>query len=225
VLQVYRTIASSAAVKQKVNLLAYFESLCSDTSAANVLINSSLTVLFVRMLRNGKLPLLRIRLASVLGLLIRHATFIADELAGTNLVQILSEALSDINERVRRRYGRGPYMMHDRMYSHAAWMLLSSGMHATSIVCSSNVSRTHAGQVQQGAWMEPLTPPSLFSAARAYSRLHLAAEVSLHSIRLTGSGQVYGGHASPEPCRSRPLVCHAAHISIWGHGSWTGAMR
>ncbi len=102
-LQVYRTIASSAAVKQKVNLLAYFESLCSDTAAANVLINSSLTVLFVRMLRNGKLPLLRIRLASVLGLLIRHATFIADELAGTHLVQILTEALSDINERVRRR--------------------------------------------------------------------------------------------------------------------------
>lgn len=101
--QVYRTIASSAAVKQKVNLLAYFESLCSDTAAANVLINSSLTVLFVRMLRNGKLPLLRIRLASVLGLLIRHATFIADELAGTHLVQILTDALSDMNERVRRR--------------------------------------------------------------------------------------------------------------------------
>lgn len=99
----YRTIASSAAVKQKVNLLAYFESLCSDTAAANVLINSSLTVLFVRMLRNGKLPLLRIRLASVLGLLIRHATFIADELAGTHLVQILTDALSDMNERVRRR--------------------------------------------------------------------------------------------------------------------------
>lgn len=112
VLQVYRTIASSAAVKQKVNLLAYFESLCSDTSAANVLINSSLTVLFVRMLRNGKLPLLRIRLASVLGLLIRHATFIADELAGTNLVQILTEALSDINERVRRRCAGVLYAMH-----------------------------------------------------------------------------------------------------------------
>jgi len=101
--QVYRTIASSAAVKQKVNLLAYFESLCSETAAANVLINSSLTVLFVRMLRNGKMPLLRIRLASVLGLLIRHATFIADELASTQLVQILTEALSDSNERVRRR--------------------------------------------------------------------------------------------------------------------------
>jgi serine/threonine-protein kinase ULK4 len=101
---IYRTIASSAPVKDKVNVLSYFESLCSDTNAANVLINSSLTVLFVRMLRNGKTPLLRIRLASVLGLLVRHATYIADELAGTQLVEILTEALRDKSERVRRRY-------------------------------------------------------------------------------------------------------------------------
>jgi serine/threonine-protein kinase ULK4 len=102
--QVYRTIASSVAVKEKINMLAYFETLCSDTAAANVLINSSLTVLFVRMLRNGKLPLLRVRLANVLGLLVRHATFIADELASTHLVQVLTEALGDSNERVRRRW-------------------------------------------------------------------------------------------------------------------------
>eukprot|EP00878_Enallax_costatus_P024327 GHUV01025960.1.p1 GENE.GHUV01025960.1~~GHUV01025960.1.p1 ORF type:complete len:809 (+),score=245.85 GHUV01025960.1:581-3007(+) len=100
---IYRTIASSAPVKDKVNVLNYFESLCSDTAAANVLINSSLTVLFVRMLRNGKMPLLRIRLASVLGLLVRHATYIADELASTQLVEILTEALKDKQERVRRR--------------------------------------------------------------------------------------------------------------------------
>lgn len=104
---IYRTIASSAPVKDKVNVLSYFESLCSDTAAANVLINSSLTVLFVRMLRNGKTPLLRIRLASVLGLLVRHATYIADELAGTQLVEILTEALRDKNERVRRRCEHG----------------------------------------------------------------------------------------------------------------------
>jgi hypothetical protein len=36
-----------------------------DTNAANVLINSSLTILFIRMLRNARAPTLRIRLASV----------------------------------------------------------------------------------------------------------------------------------------------------------------
>ena len=67
----------------QVNVLAYFETLCTDTGAANVLINSSLTVLIVRMLRNARAPTLRVRLASALGLLVRHATYIADELATT----------------------------------------------------------------------------------------------------------------------------------------------
>ncbi len=52
-------------------MLSYFETLCTDTNAANVLINSSLTILFIRMLRNARAPTLRIRLASVLGLLVR----------------------------------------------------------------------------------------------------------------------------------------------------------
>ena len=64
-------------------MLAYFETLCTDTGAANVLINSSLTILIVRMLRNARAPTLRVRLASALGLLVRHATYIADELATT----------------------------------------------------------------------------------------------------------------------------------------------
>lgn len=54
-------------VQDKVNVLSYFETLCVDTNAANVLINSSLTILFIRMLRNARAPTLRIRLASVLG--------------------------------------------------------------------------------------------------------------------------------------------------------------
>lgn len=103
---IYRAVASAAPLKDKVNVLTYFESLCMDTNAANVLINSSLTVLFVRMLRNSKAPLLRVRLASVLGLLVRHATFIAEELAQTQIVEILAEAAKDKNERVRRRYVR-----------------------------------------------------------------------------------------------------------------------
>lgn len=76
-------MAAFKAVLLQVNVLAYFETLCTDTSAANVLINSSLTILMVRMLRNARAPTLRVRLASALGLLVRHATYIADELANT----------------------------------------------------------------------------------------------------------------------------------------------
>ena len=82
-------------------MLSYFETLCVETNAANVLINSSLTILFIRMLRNARAPTLRIRLASVLGLLVRHATYIAEELAQTGVIEILTEALKDKNERVR----------------------------------------------------------------------------------------------------------------------------
>ena len=71
-------------------MLAYFETLCVDTGAANVLINSSLTILIVRMLRNARTPALRVRLASVLGLLVRHATYIADELVTTGKLKFTS---------------------------------------------------------------------------------------------------------------------------------------
>jgi hypothetical protein len=83
--QIYRALAAATPLKDKVNVLTYFETLCVDTNAANVLINSSLTMLFVRMLRNSRAPLLRVRLASVLGLLVRHATFISDDLAATQV--------------------------------------------------------------------------------------------------------------------------------------------
>ena len=57
--RVYRSVAHSSPVNEKVNTLAYFETLCCDTAAANVLINSSLMTLFVRMLRASKAPALR----------------------------------------------------------------------------------------------------------------------------------------------------------------------
>ncbi len=65
----------------QVNVLAYLETMCIDTNAANQLVNSSLAILFVRMLRTSRAPALQVRLASVLGLLVRHATYIADELS------------------------------------------------------------------------------------------------------------------------------------------------
>ena len=85
------------------NTLGYFETLCMDTGAANMLSNSSLMLLFVRMMRTSKAPALRIRLASVIGLLVRHATYITDELAKSGLIGALADALRDRNERLRRR--------------------------------------------------------------------------------------------------------------------------
>ena len=59
--RVYRCVAHSSPINEKVNALSYFETLCCDTASANVLINSSLMTLFVRMLRASKAPALRVR--------------------------------------------------------------------------------------------------------------------------------------------------------------------
>ncbi|CAG9460825.1 unnamed protein product [Pedinophyceae sp. YPF-701] len=101
--QVYKALASGASVTDKANILAYFESLCIDSQAANILVNSSLMALLVRLLRAAKSDKLRTRIPSVMGLLVRHATYIADELASTGIVEALAEVLRDKGERVRRR--------------------------------------------------------------------------------------------------------------------------
>ena len=101
--RVYKSVSGSSPISEKVNTLAYFESLCSDTQAANILVNSSLMTLFVAKLKVAKMPSLRVRLATVMGLLVRHATFIADELADSGIVEALAGALRDKTVPVRRR--------------------------------------------------------------------------------------------------------------------------
>ncbi|KAK9845677.1 hypothetical protein WJX84_012207 [Apatococcus fuscideae] len=101
---IYKVLSSIAnPLKDKVNVLAYMETLCIDTGAANQLVSSSLAIHFVRMLRTSRAPALRVRLASVLGLLVRHATVIADALGQSGIIDVLAEGLQDENERVRRR--------------------------------------------------------------------------------------------------------------------------
>ena len=101
--KVYRSVSGQTPISEKVNTLTYFETLCSDTASANILVNSSLMVLFVSKLKSAKMSSLRVRLASVIGLLIRHATFITDDLAATGVVDVLADTLKDKTVQVRRR--------------------------------------------------------------------------------------------------------------------------
>ena len=103
---VYRAVAESSPMRSKVNALAYFETLCSNTEAANVLVNSSLASMFVEVLAQSKAPTLRTRLCSILGLLFRHATEIGDELLAnekTNICETLADVIEDSNERAKRK--------------------------------------------------------------------------------------------------------------------------
>ena len=99
---IYRSIAGATSLNEKMNTLAYFESLCSHSASANILINSSLMTLFLKLLRSAKSVPLRIRLTTVMGILLRHATFIADELASSGIIEALTDTLRDRDERLRR---------------------------------------------------------------------------------------------------------------------------
>jgi serine/threonine-protein kinase ULK4 len=66
------------------------------------------------MLKTVKTPQIRIRLCSVIGLLIRHSTVIENEVAESEVCTQLIEAMKDKNEKVRRKAiaALGEYMFY-----------------------------------------------------------------------------------------------------------------
>lgn len=78
---VYKAIGGQSSVAKKLPVLCYFETLCNDSTLANLLVNSSLMKLFVKMLRTYNSPSLKCKLCSVMGLLIRHATYISSDIS------------------------------------------------------------------------------------------------------------------------------------------------
>ncbi|KAL3329897.1 hypothetical protein AABB24_033987 [Solanum stoloniferum] len=87
---------------EKQNVIRYLELLSSNADAANILTNGSIMLVLVKMLRHSKVTLLRAQLASLIGLLIRHSTFIGDELANSGILGALTDGLRDRQEKVRR---------------------------------------------------------------------------------------------------------------------------
>ena len=85
------------------NALLYFEGIIVNSNVSNRLINSAFMNLLVRMLKTVKTPQIRIRLCSVIGLLIRHSTVIENEVAESEVCIQLIEALKDKNVNVKRK--------------------------------------------------------------------------------------------------------------------------
>lgn len=78
---IYTALASNVAINEKLNALVYFESIIDNSNVSNRLINSAFVSLLVKLLKSVKSPVLKQRLCSVLGLLVRHSTVIDNELA------------------------------------------------------------------------------------------------------------------------------------------------
>ena len=69
----------------QINVLNYLQTICCDVSMANVIVSAPVTELLVRMLASARHPALQIRLACVLGLLVRYCTFIDDDVYATGV--------------------------------------------------------------------------------------------------------------------------------------------
>eukprot|EP00250_Pteridium_aquilinum_P022940 c25934_g1_i1 orf=3-2966(-) len=96
------SISGNTSPSEKLNTLKYLETLCTNVEGANVLINSSVMHMLVKMLRTSKPPALRIQMIFTMGLLIRHATLIEEDLANSGVIAVLSEGLRDKQDKVRR---------------------------------------------------------------------------------------------------------------------------
>ncbi|XP_038723665.1 serine/threonine-protein kinase RUNKEL-like [Tripterygium wilfordii] len=94
--------SGNSSVGEKQNLIRYLDMLSSNADAANILTNGPIMPLLVKMLRLSKTSALRVQLASLIGLLIRHSTFIEDNLANSGILGSLSDGLRDKQEKVRR---------------------------------------------------------------------------------------------------------------------------
>ena len=98
---IFSALNSTAVDKQ--HLLAYFESLILNSIVANKLINSAFVNIFIKILKTNKNPLIKARVCSILGQLLRHSTLINVELSQSGLFQALSDLIKDKSEKLSRK--------------------------------------------------------------------------------------------------------------------------
>jgi serine/threonine-protein kinase ULK4 len=126
--QVYSILTTSTNAVEKLNLLSYFELVISNSTVANHIVNSVFMELLLRSLRTAKTNSLRMRICSILGQIVRHATVIEIEVAQMRIADLLSDYVKDKNDKVRRRAmaALGEYLFYaatqtDEEYSDTVW--------------------------------------------------------------------------------------------------------
>ncbi|CAI8590808.1 unnamed protein product [Vicia faba] len=95
-------LSGNTSIGEKQNVVRYLEMLSSNADAANILTNGPIMLILIKLLRQSKASALRVQLASLIGLLIRHSTFVDDSLANSGILGSLTDGLRDRQEKVRR---------------------------------------------------------------------------------------------------------------------------
>ncbi|KAG0453683.1 hypothetical protein HPP92_024987 [Vanilla planifolia] len=92
----------SGSLQNAEKIIRYLEILSINSDAANVLCNGPVMLSLVKMLRHPKTSSLRVQIASLIGLLIRHSTYIENDLASSGIMDGLVNGLRDKLDKVRR---------------------------------------------------------------------------------------------------------------------------
>ncbi|KAH9765569.1 serine/threonine-protein kinase RUNKEL [Citrus sinensis] len=100
--RILAVLNGNSSIGEKQNVVRYLEMLSSNADAANILTSGPIMLVLVKMLRLSKTSALRVQLASLIGLFIRHSTFINDDLANSGILGSLTDGLRDKQEKVRR---------------------------------------------------------------------------------------------------------------------------
>ncbi|GLT42012.1 hypothetical protein SLA2020_160360 [Shorea laevis] len=100
--RVIAILNGNSSVGEKQNVIRYLEMLSNNADAADILTNGPIMLMLVKMIRQSKASALRVQLASLIGLLIRHSTLIEDDLAHSGILGALADGLRDKQEKVRR---------------------------------------------------------------------------------------------------------------------------
>jgi serine/threonine-protein kinase ULK4 len=100
--QIIQNLSGTFQVSEKQNTIRYLEMLSMNSDAANKITNGPIMFLLIKMLRLSKSPVLRVQIASLMGLLIRYSTALDVDLASSGIFNALSDGLRDKHDKLRR---------------------------------------------------------------------------------------------------------------------------
>lgn len=105
----YKFLLSNSPVPQILNTLCYIQVVGTTSKLANILINCSIMIPLIKLLRKGVVSV-KVSVLETIGILIRYATYIAPEKDtihkqsdGHSLIKVLTLLLCDPNNKIRRR--------------------------------------------------------------------------------------------------------------------------
>lgn len=132
-LTTFHVVSESTSLNEKLNALNYFETIIRNSHVANRLVNSAFMNLLLKFLTQVKNLKIKIRVCSIIGQLVRHATVIDNDLAELNISAIFVQILKSKSDSLKRKAiaSFGEYLFYsatqmDEEQSDSVWKISTS---------------------------------------------------------------------------------------------------